>query len=144
MGGGDVDILVREHGFTLFDLRPYYWKRTDRPCKGVGQIVFADALYFKDPIALDRTPQNPAAVLAISTLYGKFDYAMELTRFFCDKGIYSQQVADRVQSLLFKMSVPRFPWWRMKGRIRLAHYLEQLASGLRSAVWHRSYDHWQL
>jgi FkbM family methyltransferase len=50
----DVDRLLRDAGFELFDLRPVYWKRTaGRDAGGPrGQLVWGDALYFKSAAGL--------------------------------------------------------------------------------------------
>lgn len=138
----DVDVLIRDLGFSLFDLRPCYWKRTARSCKGIGQMVFADALYFKDPIAMDLIPRNPAAAVAICTLYRKFDYAMELARFFCDKAVYSSYDYDRIQAVLLRISTPGLFWGKVKGGMRVANFLESITSGLKGASWFR-YDGWK-
>jgi hypothetical protein len=138
----DVDVLIRDLGFTLFDLRPCYWKRTDQPCKGVGQMVFADALYFKDPIASDLIPYNPAAAIAICTLYRKFDYAMELARFFYDKAVYSAKDYGQIRAVLLRISTPRLSWVKLRGGMRLANFLESIASRLKGVYWFR-YDDWK-
>jgi len=47
----EVDQYVRENGFTLVDLKRYFWKRKNNKNTGnkKGQIIFGDALYFKSP-----------------------------------------------------------------------------------------------
>jgi FkbM family methyltransferase len=85
----NVDALMREAGFYLFDLRPCYWKR--RAGAGIGgprgQIIWADALYLKNPSSLERMiaalPENRRRVkalkaISIALLYGYADFAMEL------------------------------------------------------------------
>lgn len=139
----DVDVLLRELGFSLFDLRPCYWKRTSGPCKGIGQLVFADALYFKDPIAADVVPHNPAAAIAICALYRKFDYALELARFFHEKAIYSPKEYDQIQAVLLRISTPRLSWGKIRGSMRVANFLEAIANTLKGAYWFR-YDDWKL
>jgi len=139
----DVDVLVRDLGFTLFDLRPCYWKRTERPCKGAGQMVFADALYFKDAIASNCIPHNPGASIAICSVYQKFDYAMELARFFCENGVYPSEDYARIRAILLKMSTPRLSCGKYRGSMRVANFLESIVNWLRGAYWFR-YDNWKL
>ena len=47
----EVDSFIRKHGFELFDLKRYYWKRKEskNTRNQKGQLVFGDALYFKTP-----------------------------------------------------------------------------------------------
>jgi FkbM family methyltransferase len=77
----DVDAHLRSLGFSLFDLRPCYWKRgIGRGVGGPrGQIVWADALYLKDVDALHHVigaldaPAAKAKLLkeiSIAVLYG--------------------------------------------------------------------------
>lgn len=45
----DVDSFMNNHGFQLMDLRRFYWKRKAHyQFIGKGQLVFADALYFRN------------------------------------------------------------------------------------------------
>jgi FkbM family methyltransferase len=84
----DVDILMRGAGFSLFDLRPCYWKRRLGPHIGGprGQIIWADALYLKTlptlaPVieALAGTQRSKALkAITIALLYGYGDFALEL------------------------------------------------------------------
>jgi FkbM family methyltransferase len=87
----DVDHFLRGLGYLLFDLRPCYWKRAAG--RGIGgprgQIIWADALYFKSLPALREAVAklDPALqeskllrALSISLLYGYCDYALEITR----------------------------------------------------------------
>ena len=56
----DVDRFVRELGFRLFDLKPFYWKRAG--CAKVGQpkgqLIQGDALYLKDVESIKAAYQN--------------------------------------------------------------------------------------
>ena len=53
----DIDLFVRQFGFDLIDLRTVSWKRTVGANVGnsKGQLVFADALYFKQPQHIRKT-----------------------------------------------------------------------------------------
>jgi hypothetical protein len=86
----DIDSFVRERGFGLFDLRPYYWKRKTGLDYGYakGQLIFADALYFRTPESISKIinridddflkKSKILRSLSICILYGYFDYALEL------------------------------------------------------------------
>jgi len=87
----DVDRFLRGQGYLLFDLQPSYWKRTFGLAygKSKGQLIWADALYFKDLKAFFSHLQpmddhakflkSLKAVLILSS-YGYADYALECTR----------------------------------------------------------------
>lgn len=138
----DVDAAVRKLGFALFDLRPCYWKRTTRPCRGAGQLIFADALYFKDPVASQVLPRNPAAALAICVLYGKFDYAVELALFLREREVYTGEEHSRIESLLRGVASPRVEWGKMRMAWRLVEPLQAVLDALRDAHWAR-YETWR-
>jgi FkbM family methyltransferase len=85
----DVDTTLRGLGYSLFDLRPCYWKRSAGRTLGGpnGQIVWADALYLKNIVELKRNlePLDPEArkskilrAMSVSLLYGYWDYAMQI------------------------------------------------------------------
>lgn len=85
----DVDSILRSLGYSLFDLRPCYWKRAAGRTLGgpYGQIVWADALYLKDIAALTRNLESLDAdtrrskvlrAISVSLLYGYWDYALEI------------------------------------------------------------------
>ena len=86
----DIDAFMREQGYLLFDLQPAYWKRTaglpyGRP---KGQLIWADALYFKDPDVFfeqirqmsdaDKFLKSLKAVLMLAC-YGYIDTALAIT-----------------------------------------------------------------
>ena len=85
----DVDIFIRKFGFSLIDLRTVSWKRAVGAMigKSKGQLVYADALYFREPAQFEAQLgklESEAArskllrALAICQIYGFFDYALEL------------------------------------------------------------------
>jgi FkbM family methyltransferase len=85
----DVDQFLRPFGFDLIDLRTVSWKRSvgARVGNSKGQLMFADALYFRRPIVLRSALENMTGTLvpskllhaiSICQLYGFFDYALEL------------------------------------------------------------------
>ena len=125
----DVDRYLRGLGFLLFDLRPCYWKRAAGRAVGgpLGQMIWADALYFKSVPALGQTiAPLPAAerrgkvlrAISASLLYGYYDYALELTARFAD--VFDADERRAIETALQaagseKGPVPAFP-----GRRRLA------------------------
>lgn len=84
-----IDLFVRQYGFNLIDLRTVSWKRIVGATAGnsKGQLMFADALYFRQPLVLQRTWEKADAMsarsrllraLSICMIYGFFDYGLEL------------------------------------------------------------------
>ena len=46
----EVNSFIESKGFSLIDLKRYFWKRKSKnDSNRKGQLVFADALYFKEP-----------------------------------------------------------------------------------------------
>ena len=86
----DVDPLLRESGFQLFDLRPWYWKREVGKHLGMqkGQLMFADALYLKEEKEILSRIKKSAGkgagkakalkALALCIHFGYIDYALKV------------------------------------------------------------------
>lgn len=86
----DVDKVLREQGFELFDIARHFWRRTIGGRKGSyrGQLMWGDALYlrslgsFMSALKEMETNEERVAILAkaiaICLLYGYPDYAKEL------------------------------------------------------------------
>lgn len=141
----EVDAACKAAGFVLFDLKPCYWKRRDVPMNGVGQMVCGDALYFKDYIQHNITPDPRAASAAIvlAVVYKKYDYALELLEFFRAKGIYSEDACRRASAVIHQLSRLVFPLNRkFRGRLRMANILGRFSQLLKTAYWAR-WDDWQ-
>lgn len=125
----DVDKFIRNYGFQLFDLKPYYWKREAGKKYGglKGQLVFADALYLLD---LDHLGERLNSIhddifrkskilrsISIALLYGYIDYAVSIfeqeKEFFIEAEIVS--FYKEVEKNLHLAT--RIPHFRGKGRI---------------------------
>jgi FkbM family methyltransferase len=85
----NVDVFVRQYGFNLIDLRTISWKRSvgARVGNSKGQLMHADALYFRRPMILRDALVKPDSVfarskllraLSICQIYGFLDYGIEL------------------------------------------------------------------
>lgn len=78
---GEVDAFLRAQGFQLFDLRPAYWKRSGATDLGAskGQLVFADALYFRTAASLVGLGRDKLLRgVVVASLYGYHDLAWAL------------------------------------------------------------------
>jgi FkbM family methyltransferase len=131
----DVDLYMRGLGYSLFDLRPCYWKRAaGREAGGPhGQIIWADALYLKSIPALqtavatlpvDVRKSKVLRAVSVALLYGYYDYAIEIARDAA--GVLSDDERAFVERRLrergaYHGPVPAFP-----GRGHLAGALRKL------------------
>lgn len=120
----DIDIYVRKFGFDLIDLRTVSWKRTAGAYVGnsKGQLVFADALYFKKPqrlqdtiklLEVNRAKSKLLRSLSICTIYGFLDFALELLyifgpNYFDDRELQSLDSHIKSQAP-FACHIPNFP-----------------------------------
>ncbi len=125
----DVDALVRGCGFSLFDLKPYYWKRGAGQSYGrpKGQIIFADALYLRDTDSLHRMlgplqgdsskKAKIARAISICAIYGYLDYALEI--FTSEKDLFTREEQSSFMKALEKdVSLSRkIPDFRGRGHI---------------------------
>lgn len=132
----DVDVFLRNQGYELFDISRNYYKRKIGVYKGKnnGQIVWADALYFK---SLDSfrseldingdiffAKSKILKYISICLLYGYIGYALELisvtSSFFNHEEVRS---INKYINLHTSMSakIPDF-----KGRNKLAWLFQSL------------------
>jgi FkbM family methyltransferase len=142
----DVDSALRSLGYSLFDLRPCYWKRlAGRELGGPkGQIVWADALYLKDIDAVKHSVQGLGSdarkskvlrAISVSLLYGYWDYALQMAR---ETGEFfdPEERAILVESLR-KSGAEGRNQWRFPGRPFLAKVFHRLwkLSLLKNDAW---------
>jgi FkbM family methyltransferase len=106
----DLDVWLRDHGFTFFDLIGHHYVGraaspfVARQCHGLaphwgelvsfwGQLIEGHALYFRDPIAAPMRHDTPLDVLETRTLklaclaeiFGQVEYAFELVAWLRDQ-----------------------------------------------------------
>jgi hypothetical protein len=85
----DVDIYLREQGFTLFDLNNAYRLRSGSPIRSTvraGQLLWGDAFYFRDLIddSLEnnlKTPDKLLKLACIADILHFPDYTLELLEY---------------------------------------------------------------
>lgn len=80
----DVDRLLQQRGYSLYGLYPHYisGNRLNRRTEGTEErIIWADALYFKDPLEnkLLLSLREIAVILLGALLTRYYDYALELS-----------------------------------------------------------------
>lgn len=120
----DIDRFVSGFGFQLFDLKPYYWKRTagKKYGKQQGQIIFADALYMREAKSFENTlamfeddvlkKSKVLRAVSICILYGYLDYAFEIFNQTSDVFNSNETQLFRrhiERSVALESKIPNFP-----------------------------------
>lgn len=135
----DVDTFLRSHGFQIFDIRRYYWKRNPGLHVGnaKGQLVFADALYFKTYESfvkgihyMDGVTKKAKTLKAISIclIYNKVDYALYL----CEMATRDNILKQDEKEIIFKQLYRRRNRINLKGRYIFAKLLHHLYNFIKS------------
>lgn len=115
-----VDDFLDSKGFALMDIRRQYWKRKDyHNYRGKGQLVFADALYFRKIEDFYRSTAFPKEPLyarekilkAVLTclVYRIFDYAVGLAKSGMEHGHLSGDESAKVVTLIKRCSQKGIP-----------------------------------
>jgi FkbM family methyltransferase len=140
----DVDPHLRKLGFSLFDLRTIDWKRDDAKYVGgrKGQLVFADALYFKNPeVFLKQGQCSKEALLralTICVVYGYLDYALELSALAKDMDVLDSEEYELIAKRLRKPRHLANAWPGFRGRDRIANAIYMVYDVFRSRDWSHS------
>ena len=146
---GQVDEFLRSCGFSLFDLSRSWWKRRVADCtpNARGQLIHADALYLRDYVAesdalqrsdLAQRGNRMIKAIAISIVYDKLDFAMELVPFATQRGHLTTHEAQELTSLISAHSNILAKISNFRGRGRLEAWLRRLADDLTPDAWSRS------
>jgi FkbM family methyltransferase len=139
----DVDKHLRAAGYQLIDLRRTYWKRGDYTAyPGRGQLVFGDALYFRDLGSLfetlakgdrARAQDKVMKLVAACLVYGIHDYAMTALDAAHERGLIDdanhRRVKDEVVAYDRRRLIPEIPqlrrilkiWRRLERRVDRGH-----------------------
>lgn len=111
----NIDRLLRERGFTLFDLSAYRYSRSHLPAPFVwditaqttsGQVVWGDAIYFRDLGSLTYERMwtyeiTPERVLKLACLFDLFDLPDCAAELLVNRGAFLQPaVRDELLDLL--------------------------------------------
>ena len=137
----DIDHYLRERGFALYDLSRSYWKRIETTYRGAGQLIFGDALYLKDYIALRSVPDNLGAPIVAAIINKKYDYALEYAKYLVDIGRLDKSKGYLLLKAIKAYATPflRIPYF--KGRGRLGKMFEKCSDYLKCTSGNRT-DSW--
>jgi FkbM family methyltransferase len=126
----EVNSFIESKGFSLIDLRRYFWKRKRKNYSNrKGQLIFADALYFKEPeniIALNNLNEKKIIRSFHTYLaYGYDDLARTLLELSEKGGLLTQESKEGIKELLKQYKAAYvLPDFKGKGRIKnLINYL---------------------
>ena len=141
----DVDDFLRKLGFRLFDLRKAYWKRSaGKSIKGgKGQVIFGDALYFKEEgpffknLEINKKEAKVKVLKAISSciIFGYLDYSLVLLKEALDKNIIDSQESKIIKNNIDLFSKRNLIMPDFKGKWRIANLLHRLYKLFRQDLW---------
>lgn len=105
----DIDEYLRSRGFILFDFRTLdyshrmsweAWMPSDE-----GQILSANAVYFRDPCGNPAFPQTKLGTGLVAALaYGKFDFALDILSEMGNRGALSAGEVQEVSKLIRRLA----------------------------------------
>jgi FkbM family methyltransferase len=141
----EVNTFITGKGFDLIDLQRHYWKRKGSSGTGTqkGQLVYADALYFKSPEYILGMKNLSQEIIIRSIFvylaYGYYDLAQVLLSEGNSKSKLDNDTLIKLTSILKKFKkkdyIPHF-----KGRYRLKVFCEKLAKRLDFGHKYSGYD----
>lgn len=133
----DVDVFMRERGFMLFDLGNllcHKWRRSSHVGGRKGQLLAADALYFRTPESLlglsDSIPDQGVLLAhywAVCAAYGYTDLAYETALEQANVGLMPNHIMAGIKAWADaasrKTGLPE-----LRGRGRAASWMRRLAN----------------
>jgi FkbM family methyltransferase len=135
----DVDAFMRERGFMLFDLGNllcHKWRRSHRIGGHKGQLLAADALYFRTPESLFQfagATQDRVALLArywaVCAAYGYTDLAFEVALDQFDMDGLPLAFKDGIMAWA-EAATKKSMFQNVRGRGRAASWLHSLPEQL--------------
>jgi len=132
----DVDAFMRERGFVLFDLGNllyHKWRRSHHIGGHKGQLLAADALYFRSPESLAGLVGSTsewevllARFWAVCAVYGYTDLAFETALDLIENGCLSSSLQDGIISWAQAMT-KKSRFHGLRGRGRAASWVRGMA-----------------
>ena len=126
----EVNSFIESKGFSLVDLRRAYWKRKRKNYSdNKGQLIFADALYFKEPEKIisisDLNQEKIIRSIYVYLTYGYLDFARVLFELAKKDSLLTKEFEIGVKDLLrHHKTAFTLPNFKGKGRIKnLFNYL---------------------
>jgi hypothetical protein len=124
----DVDGLLRQFGFMLFDLERYHLRRKTSPVQPSSreQIIWGQALYFKDwkNSSETFTKQKLGKLAMTASFYGFHSYASEILEYMMRDNVNILSLEERDQ--LAGIYRGGTPFWRSSLRDRAALFIKKI------------------
>ena len=142
----EIDLYLKEKGFQLIDLKRHFWKRKSYShFMGKGQLIFGDALYFKNidmffhllsnnKIALSKEKIIKFVILCL--VYGMHDYAISILTYAFHRSLLEKASYGDILNLILKYDKKHrhLSFW---GASKIIGLLQRLSFKLRkdSSQW---------
>lgn len=122
----EVNNFIESKDFSLIDLRKCYWKRKGNSNSNrKGQLIYADALYFKLPenvVTLKQLDQEKILKsIYIYLAYGYDDLARSLLNLSENHSLISMQFAESIKEVL-KLNSRDYVLPNFKGKERIKNF----------------------
>ena len=115
-----IDSALRPLGFSMIDLERIWWRRAKVPpaISTRGQIIWANALYLRDPWDTgDFTREKLVKIAIILCAYRLFDIVHELLRLGVEHGSVRAEELAEVADWMAGLSYARSPVWSFIARL---------------------------
>jgi hypothetical protein len=96
-----INTLLTDQGYELFDLKRYFWRRDNTKQCGAGQkgqLTMGDALYFRTPEKVlandDVRVDSIMRAFLVYLAYGYFDLAETITEMAFKQQVISDEMID--------------------------------------------------
>ena len=140
----EVHSFIESKGFSLIDLRKYYWKRkNNRSSYNKGNLIFADALYLKSPESLIKmigvNQEKIIKSIYIYLAYGYFDLARSLLLLSTKNNLLSDKLSHQMEKIIDTYEggflLPNF-----KGKERIKDFFYFFGNKFSSKVFYSGSD----
>jgi len=101
----EVDRFIESHGFSLIDMKRTFWKRKNADDgSNKGQLIYADALYFKEPEQVMKSAnlskEKIIKSINLYLVYGYVDLAISLLELARLDNVVSKDLNNTLLSLI--------------------------------------------
>jgi FkbM family methyltransferase len=141
----EVDQFITSRGFELIDLKRYYWRRNNTQRYGAdkkGQIIFGDALYFRNPENICSNKNvNEDKILRATTVYLAYEYfdlAEVLLNLSSEMGILSNEMQVHIKQYL--KNSEKIVLLNFKGKGRIERVLRKISNLFTVDSWFSGCD----
>ena len=132
----EVNTFIESNGFSLIDLRKSHWKRERKNYSiNKGQLIFADALYFKEPEKIleisGLNQEKIVKTIFVYLTYGYHDFARVLFDLSKKNNFLSTECEIGIKDLLRRHNT-EFVFPDFKGKDRIKNFFNYLSNKFNS------------